>query len=69
LNFPILSDESKEVIKNWGAWGEKKFMGRVFEGTIRKTYIINPKGEVVKTYEKVNPLKHAQQIIEDISAL
>ena len=69
LNFPILSDESKEVIKAYGAWGEKKFMGRVFEGTLRKSYIINPKGEVVKTYEKVNPLIHAQQIIKDISEL
>jgi thioredoxin-dependent peroxiredoxin len=69
LNFPILSDESKEIIKAYDAWGEKKFMGRVFEGTLRKTYIINPNGEVVKNYEKVNPLNHAQQIISDISTL
>src|SRR3989339_1823690 len=45
LNFPLLSDESKEVTKSYGAWGEKKFMGRVYQGTKRNTYLINPKGE------------------------
>ena len=66
LNFPILSDEEKTVIKKYGAWGTKKFMGREFEGTLRKTFLINPKGEIAKTYEKVNPLVHASEIIEDI---
>lgn len=69
LNFPILSDVSKEAIKAYGAWGKKKFMGREFEGTKRLTFIINPKGEVVKIYDKVNPLDHAQEIINDVSSL
>ncbi|EKE13367.1 MAG: Alkyl hydroperoxide reductase/ Thiol specific antioxidant/ Mal allergen [uncultured bacterium] len=66
LNFPILSDESKEVIKVYKSWGRKKFMGREFEGTIRNTYLIDPTSEVVKFYEKVNPLTHASEIISDI---
>lgn len=66
LNFPILSDESKEVIKAYKSWGKKKFMGKEFEGTIRNTYLIDPKGEIVKFYEKVNPLTHASQIISDL---
>jgi len=66
LNFPILSDESKEIIKAYKSWGKKKFMGREFEGTIRNTYLINPTGEIVKFYEKVNPLTHASEIISDI---
>ena len=41
-------------------------MGREFEGTIRNTYLIDPTSEVVKFYEKVNPLTHASEIISDI---
>ena len=46
LNFTILSNEDKSVIKKYKSWGIKKFMGREFEGTIRNTYLINPKGEI-----------------------
>jgi len=67
LNFPILSDEGKEVIKAYKSWGIKKFMGRSFQGTIRNTYLIDPKGEIVKFYEKVNPLTHTSQIISDLN--
>jgi peroxiredoxin Q/BCP len=66
LNFPILSNEAKDVIKEYKSWGIKKFMGREFEGTIRNTYLINPKGEIVRFYEKVNPLSHSEQILEDL---
>lgn len=59
LNFPILSDESREVIKKYKAWG--------IAGILRKTYLIDPKGEVKKIYEKVNPLTHSSEIIKDLS--
>lgn len=66
LNFPLLSDESKEVMQAYGAWGEKSFMGRKFMGTLRKTYLIDPSGEVKKIYEKVDPTKHASEILADV---
>ena len=69
LNFPILSDEKKEVIEKYNAWGTKKFMGREFEGTLRMTYLINPNGEIQKVYEKVNPLLHAGEILTDLKTL
>lgn len=69
LNFPILSDESIETIKAYKSWGVKKFMGRQFDGTLRNTYLINPSGEIVKKYEKVNPLTHASAIITDLNDL
>jgi len=69
LNFPILSDESTNTIKAYKSWGVKKFMGKEFEGTFRNTYLINTKGEIVKTYEKVNPLTHVAEIISDIKKL
>jgi len=64
LNFPILSDESKEVIKAYNSWGKKKFMGKEFEGTLRNSYLVNPKGEIVKTYKGVNPLSHTKKVLE-----
>lgn len=69
LNFPILSDESKEMIKGYEAWGVKKFMGREFEGIKRKSFLINEKREIVKVYENVNPTKHAGEIINDLEKL
>lgn len=69
LNFPVLADTSSDVIKKYGAWGEKRFMGKVFSGIIRNTYVISPNGEMVKTYEKVNPLTHSREILEDLLTL
>lgn len=66
LTFPILSDESHTVIEKYGAWGQKKFMGREFMGTIRMTYLIDPTGNIVKEYPKVNPLSHAAEILTDL---
>lgn len=69
LNFVLLSDETTETIKKYGAWGAKKFMGKTFEGILRNSYLINPEGEVVKVYEKVNPLNHVDEIKKDLESL
>jgi len=69
LNFTLLSDETHEVIEAYGAWGSKKFMGRVFIGVHRNTYIIDPEGNIAKKYIGVNPKNHATEIINDLKAL
>jgi peroxiredoxin Q/BCP len=69
LNFTLLSDETHKVIEAYGAWGKKKFMGREFEGIFRNTYIIDPKGNIVKEYLGVNPKNHAVEIINDLKEL
>lgn len=66
LNFLLLSDDKKEAIKRYSAWGKKKFMGREFEGVLRMTYLINPKGNIKKIYEKVNTAKHVKEILNDL---
>lgn len=66
LNFSLLSDESLETIKAYDSWGEKKFMGRTFEGILRNTYVIDPQGIIRKVYENVKPEDHAQEILRDI---
>lgn len=69
LTFTLLSDPTHETIEAYGAWGPRKFMGREFLGTHRNTYIINPAGTIVKTYEGVSPTKHAADIIHDLQEL
>jgi len=69
LNFPILSDEDKSTLKAYKAWGKKKFMGREFEGTIRKTFLIDPVGNIRKVYERVIPVGHAGKVIADLTRL
>lgn len=69
LTFSLLSDPEHQTIEAYGAWAPKKFMGREFMGTLRNTVIINPNGEIVKTYEGIDVKSHALQIITDLIAL
>lgn len=69
LNFPILADPEHKTIEAYGAWGKKKFMGREFFGTLRSTFLINPKGEIVKEYKNVNPIVHSSEILKDLDRL
>lgn len=69
LNFTILSDESLGTIKAYNAWGERSMYGKVYMGIIRSTFIIDPEGNIVKHYPKVNPKKHAVEIINDLKDL
>jgi peroxiredoxin Q/BCP len=66
LNFPILSDENKEIIKKYKARGKKKFMGKTYEGILRITYLINKQGKIFKVYPNVSPENHALEILKDI---
>lgn len=69
LNFTLLSDTSTETIQAFGAWGKKKFMGREYFGINRNTYLINPEGQIVKTYEGVNPMTHIGEVLKDLQEL
>lgn len=69
LDFTLLSDPEHKVIEAYDSWGVKKFMGKEFTGTLRNTFIINPGGQIAKTYKGVNPKNHANQIINDLTEL
>lgn len=66
LNFRLLSDPEGSVIEAYGAWGPKMF-GRL--GILRKTFIIDPNGQIAKTYGRVTPLGHGDKLIADLTAL
>lgn len=67
LNFLLLSDPEKNTIQAYKAWGPKKFLGKEFLGSLRITHLINPEGEIVKTYNNVNPTQHADEILKDLT--
>lgn len=62
--FPLLADEDHTVLNIFGVWGTKKFMGKVYDGIHRKTFIINEEGVVTKVIDKVKTKDHAAQILE-----
>ena len=66
LNFTLLSDPTHDMINAYGAWGKKQF-GK--EGILRRTYIINPEGQVVKVYGRVTPLGHGDQVVAELKKL
>lgn len=66
LSFPLLSDENKEVVKRYGVWAEKKFMGRKYMGILRMSFLINPDGKIQKIYEQVKPDTHAEEVLEEL---
>lgn len=66
LPFVLLSDEKKEIIKKYGVLGEKKIMGRKFIGIKRTSFLINPKGKILKVYKNVDPKIHSKEVLNDL---
>jgi peroxiredoxin Q/BCP len=64
LPFPLLVDADHTVLKAYGVWGPKKFMGKEFDGTHRTTFLIDENGVIVDVIQKVKAKIHSEQIIE-----
>jgi peroxiredoxin Q/BCP len=69
LPFPLLADESKEIVEAYGVWGEKTFMGRKYMGTNRVTFLIGPDGRIAKIWPEVRPEEHAREVLEAVQQL
>jgi peroxiredoxin Q/BCP len=63
LPFTLLADPDHAVAEQYGAWGEKKFAGRTYEGVLRSTFVIDPEGKVAKAMPKVDPKTHADDVL------
>ena len=66
FQYPMLCDENHEMLKVYGVWGKKKFMGREYMGISRMTYVIDEHGIIDKVYEKVKVKSHSRDIINDL---
>ena len=69
LPFPLIPDCELKLAKAYGVYGEKKFMGRIYDGVHRMSFLISTDGHILKTYEKVKPAEHAGQVLEDLESL
>jgi peroxiredoxin Q/BCP len=69
LKVTLLSDESREVMKRYGAWGEKTMYGRTTMGVIRSTVLIDPQGKVAFHWPNVKAAGHAEKVREKLAEL
>ena len=66
LKFELLSDEKIKVIKKFGVWGMKSFLGKKYKGVIRSTFLINTKGKIHRIWSNVRVKDHAKSVIEEL---
>ena len=66
LKFDLLSDEKLSVIKKYGTWGIKSFLGKKYKGVIRSTFLINSKGKIHKIWSNVRVKDHAKSVFEEL---
>lgn len=69
LPFTLIPDTELTLARAFGVYGEKKFMGKVYEGIHRISFLIAPNGRIEKTYPKVKPDAHADQVLTDFKEL
>lgn len=68
FKFDILSDVELKVLKAYKAWGLKKMYGKEYEGILRISYLVDEKGNIEKTFDKVKTATHATDVLESLNA-
>jgi peroxiredoxin Q/BCP len=69
LTVPLVSDADFSVSRAYGAYGEKKFMGRAYKGIFRKTFIVDSKGTIARIFDSVKPEGHAREVLKALDEL
>lgn len=64
LPFSLLADTDHRVADLYGSYGAKQFMGKTYNGVLRKTFLIGENGKIKKVFEKVNVAEHAREVLE-----
>ncbi|VGM95707.1 Putative peroxiredoxin bcp [uncultured Avibacterium sp.] len=64
LNFTLLSDEDHQVAEQFGVWGEKKFMGKTYNGIHRISFLIDEQGKIEKVFDKFKTGEHHQVMLD-----
>lgn len=67
LTFPLLSDPDKKVLTEWGAFGEKKMYGKVVNGVIRSTFLVDENGDIEVAQYNVRATGHVAKLRRDLS--
>ncbi|MFC5078409.1 Putative peroxiredoxin bcp [Vibrio thalassae] len=67
LNFTLLSDEDHSVADQFGVWGEKKFMGKVYDGLHRISFLINEDGVIEHVFNKFKTKTHHEVVLDHLN--
>lgn len=66
LNFDLLSDEDHVLAESLEAWGEKKLYGKISQGLIRSTFVVDEKGGVLEAYRNIRATGHVDRVKADL---
>jgi peroxiredoxin Q/BCP len=69
LKIALASDETRKMLEDYGAWGEKSMYGRKYMGVLRKTFLIDGQSRIVRVWPKVSVLGHAEEVLEAARSL
>ena len=64
MPFPLIADEDKKILEAYDVWGEKKFMGKTFDGIKRTTFVIDESGNIGDIITAVKTKEHTAQILK-----
>lgn len=64
LPFALVADEQKEMIETFGVWGEKKFMGKIYDGIHRTTFVLDETGTIKGIIDKPKTKAHTEEILK-----
>ena len=64
LPFPLIADPDRKIVESYGLWAEKMMFGRKYMGTLRTTFLIDPKGVISKVIDKVDTKNSSQQVLD-----
>ena len=69
LTVKLLSDTENIVLETYAVWQEKKNFGKIYDGVVRTTFIINPEGNISYFWEAVKVKEHAKKVYEKLTEL
>ena len=69
LNFTLLSDPDHKIAEQFGVWGERKFMGKTYDGIHRISFLIDENGKIIHVFDKFKTTEHHQVIVDYLRSL
>jgi peroxiredoxin Q/BCP len=66
LTITLLSDPAKDVLTAWAAFGEKKLYGKVVQGVIRSTFVVDAEGKIELAQYNVKATGHVAKLRKDL---
>ncbi len=63
ITLPLLSAKDSPMMEEWGAFGEKLFFGKLVQGVLRQTFVIDGTGTPAKIWKVDRVKDHAAEVL------